>query len=167
VDIYSIARYFTVTGNIHGATNGIADRTAELQQIHDKYLLPEAPRVVSSSTFEAPPQATLETLRRGITKDPVLRACWNGEQRRGDESASDQALMNKLAYWCNANVPAMLAAFMQSPYFAQKDEAHQRKCRRADYLPNTATAACSTLHSTAEQDTARFNQTKKHRNEAR
>jgi len=64
--------------------------------------------------------------------------------------------MNKLAYWCNAAPSAMIAAFLQSPYFAQKNEAHQRKCHRADYLPNTVKAACATLHSTAQEDTARY-----------
>ncbi|MCL2343062.1 MAG: hypothetical protein FWC62_04070, partial [Firmicutes bacterium] len=91
-----------------------------------------------------------------LAKDPVLRACWNGEVRRGDESASDLALMNKLGYWLSADQPAMIAAFLQSPYFAQKDEAHQRKCQRADYLPNTAKAACASLRSTAREDTARY-----------
>ncbi len=167
VEIYRDARYFTVTGNIFGGYGRIASRPAELQRIHDQYLLPQLQRAVLPISATAPPQGTQETLRRGLAKDPVLRVCWNGGRRSGDESASDQALMNKLAYWCNANVLAMLAAFMQSPYYAQKDEAHKRKCQRVDYLPNTAAAACATLHSTAEQDTARFNQTKKIRNGAR
>ena len=68
--------------------------------------------------------------------------------------------MNKLAYWCNANPQAMIAAFLRSPYFASKDEAHKRKCQRADYLPNTAKAACASLRSTAREDTERFRQAK-------
>lgn len=167
VEIYSNARYFTVTGNVLGGYDHIASRSAVLQQIHDQYLLPEPPRAALSTALPAPTQDTIETLQRGLTKDPVLRACWHGERRSGDESASDQALMNKLAYWCNANIPAMVAAFLQSPYYTQKDEVHKRKCEREDYLPNTAAAALSTLRSTAEQDTARFNQAKKYRKEAR
>jgi len=46
----------------------------------------------------------------------------------------------------------MIAAFMQSPYFAQKDEVHKRKCQRVDYLPNTAKTACDGLRSTAYAD---------------
>jgi hypothetical protein len=64
--------------------------------------------------------------------------------------------MNKLAYWCNANPAVMIAAFMSSPYYAQKDEVHQRKCGRSDYLPNTAKTACVGLRSTAQQDTERY-----------
>jgi len=66
--------------------------------------------------------------------------------------------MNKLAYWCNANPDAMLAAFLQSPYYEQKDDAHKKKCQREDYLPRTAQAACAGLRSTAREDTARWRQ---------
>lgn len=161
VEIYSHARYFTVTGDVYGAATSIAERTTELQQIHDIYLLPEMPMATLSITPIETVQATVESLQRGLVKDPVLCACWNGERRGGDESASDQALLNKLAYWCNADVPAMLTAFMQSPYFAQKDEAHRRKCQRADYLPNTARAALATLRSTAQEDAERYRQQKR------
>jgi putative DNA primase/helicase len=166
VEIYSNARYFTMTGKVYGGLTKIADRTSELQQLHDRYLLPEPSKAVIPAYSVESPQSAEESLRRGLEKDPVLYACWNGERRRGDESASDQAFMNKLAYWCNANQTAMLAAFLQSPYFAQKDEAHQKKCRRADYLPNTAKAACATLRSTAREDTVRYRQNRE-RNDAR
>jgi hypothetical protein len=46
-----------------------------------------------------------------------------------NESADDQALLNKLAYWCNADEAAMIRAFLRSPHFTQKDEAHRRKLR--------------------------------------
>jgi hypothetical protein len=48
------------------------------------------------------------------------------------------------------------AVELQSPYFASKDEAHKRKCQRTDYLPNTAKAACTSLRSTAREDTERY-----------
>jgi putative DNA primase/helicase len=156
VEIYSNARYFTVTGNVYGGFDSLADNPVELQQLHDRYLLPEPSKSVVPAYPVDSPQSADESLQRGLLKDPVLRSCWNGERRGGDESASDQALMNKLAYWCNANPSAMIAAFMSSPYYAQKDEAHQRKCGRSDYLPNTAKAACSTLRSTAQQDTEKY-----------
>jgi hypothetical protein len=51
------------------------------------------------------------------------------------ESGDDQALSNKLAYCCNADEAFMIRAFFSSPHFAQKGEAHKRKCQRDDYLP--------------------------------
>lgn len=167
VEIYTSARYFTVTGNVYGGFNRIEDRPAELQRLHDRYLLPESTKAAAPAYSVESPQSAEESLRRGLAKDPVLRSCWNGDRRRDDESASDQALMNKLAYWCNANPGAMIAAFLQSPYYAGKDETHQRKCGRADYLPNTVKAACASLRSTAREDTARYLQKARERNDAR
>jgi putative DNA primase/helicase len=166
VEIYSNARYFTVTGDIYGSFARIEDRAAELQALHDRYLLPPPTQQTAPAYIANSPQSVDEYLQRGLVKDAVLRSCWNGERRRGDESASDQALMNKLAYWLSADPQAMIAAFLQSPYYGQKDEAHQRKCRRADYLPNTAKAACATLRSTAREDTERYRRNQS-RNEAR
>jgi len=157
VEIYNDARYFTVTGNIYDGFDRIAERPAELQWLHDQYLLPEPVTTATPTRPAEPPSQEVEkSLRRGLLKDPVLCACWNGERRRGDESASDQALMNKLAYWLSADQTAMLAAFFQSPYYAQKDEAHKVKCQRADYLPNTVKTSCASLRSTAQEDMARY-----------
>jgi putative DNA primase/helicase len=156
VEIYNTARYFTVTGNVYQGFLRIADRPVELQLIHDKYLLPEPTKQSTVHYSVETPQDTEHYLRRGLQKDVVLQAYWNGARRLGDESASDQALMNKLAYWCNANQPAMLAAFLQSPYYAQKDEPHKKKCQRSDYLPNTAKKACESLRSIAYEDTQRY-----------
>jgi len=164
VEIYGDARYFTVTGNVYGGFNRMAERSNELQQVHDRYLLPEQTRAAAVSYLVESAQG--DFLRRGLEKDLMLRACWDGERRRGDESASDQALMNKLAYWLSGNLDAMCAAFLQSPYFAQKDEQHKKKCQRSDYLPNTAKTACATLRSTAYEDTMRYRQDK-YRDEAR
>jgi hypothetical protein len=60
--------------------------------------------------------------------------------------------MNKLAYWCNADPHAMIQAFLSSPYHAQKDKAHMKKCQRVDYLLKTAKSACATVYSTAIAD---------------
>jgi putative DNA primase/helicase len=83
---------------------------------------------------------------------------WAGKRRYGNESSDDQALMNKLAYWCSADPEAMIGAFLRSPHHAQKDEAHKAKCRRADYLPATAQKACANVCSTAAADHARWKQ---------
>jgi putative DNA primase/helicase len=157
VEIYSNARYFTVTGNVYGGFDRIADRPAELQRLHDRYLLPEPSQIlqrVDSARTEP------DFLRRGLAKDTILRACWNGERRRGEESADDIGLMNKWAYWCNKDHAAMIAAFMQSPYYAGKDDDHKKKCQRSDYLPKTAAKACAALRSTAREDTQRYRQAK-------
>lgn len=158
VEIYSTGRYFTVTGKVMGSLKPIATRTAELQAVHDKFLLPDsAQRVIRLPAAAPVPSAAQDRfLRTGLERDKVFRALWNGERRHGNESADDIALMNKLAYWCNADPDAIIRAFLSSPYHAQKDEAHRRKCQRSDYLPNTAKNACATVYSTASADYERW-----------
>lgn len=160
LEIYSTGRYFTVTGNVMGGLKPIATRTAELQAIHDKFLLPDPEqRVIRLPAADPVPSATQDRfLHTGLERDKVFRALWNGERRHGNESADDIALMNKLAYWCNADPDAIIRAFLSSPYHAQKDEAHRRKCQRSDYLPNTAKNACATVYSTAAADYERWQQ---------
>ena len=58
--------------------------------------------------------------------------------------------MGKLLYWCNAHVPTAIHYFWQSPHAQQKDESHQKKLLRKDYLLRTAKAAMPT--STAAID---------------
>ncbi len=159
LEIYNEGRYFTVTGNVCGEIKPIATRTAELQSIHDRFLQPEHRTVsaVPSIPFAEQPRF----LNTGLERDRVFRALWNGERRHGNESADDIALMNKLAYWCNADPETMIRAFLSSPYHAQKDEAHKRKCQRDDYLPNTAKNSCATTFSTAIADYERWQQSRK------
>jgi putative DNA primase/helicase len=164
VEIYSEARYFTVTGHIYGGKRTIEGRTAELQRIHDVYLLPEAERKTAPIT-PPPMQSSTDAehfLATGLERDKVFSSLWAGERRNGNESADDIALMNKLAYWCNADPDAMIRAFLSSPYCNGKDAAHTKKCRRSDYLPNTARKACATVYSTAIADYERWQENRKH-----
>ena len=158
LEIYNKGRYFTVTGNIYGNADSIETRTKELQYIHDKYLLPASPQKVAvvNPALAVTSVPTDMFLRVGLERDKVFAAIWGGERRHGNESSDDIALMNKLAYWCNANSNAMIKAFLASPHYAQKDEKHTKKCQRSDYLQNTAIKACSTVYSTAITDYEKF-----------
>ena len=162
LEIYNEGRYFTVTGNVLGDIKPIENRTTELQTIHDKFLLPDT----SKSVGNIPPTTYSSTnqdkfLNIGLKRDKVFSALWDGERRNGNESADDIALMNKLAYWCNADSGAMIQAFFKSPYYMQKDEPHKQKCQRCDYLPNTAKNSATTVYSTAIADYERWQQGRK------
>ena len=156
LEIYREGRYFTVTGDVFGSPKDIESRSAELQAIHDKFLLPEAAQKTARLPPPLPDGGQDRFLRMGLERDKVFAALWAGERRVGNESADDIALMNKLAYWCNADPDAMIRAFLSSPYHAQKDLTHMKKCRRSDYLPNTAKNACATVYSTAIADYQRW-----------
>jgi putative DNA primase/helicase len=170
-EIYSEGRYFTVTGSIYGGVREINARADELQAIHDKYLLPKTER--NEISFVPISAANIVEqdyfLRTGLKRDKVFASLWAGLRNYGNESSDDQALLNKLAYWCNSEPEAMARAFLQSPYYAQKDESHKLKCQRTDYLLNTARNACATLYSTAKADYDRWRekQLRERRNYAR
>jgi putative DNA primase/helicase len=162
LEIYSDKRYFTVTGNVYGSMKTIETRTVELQVIHDKFLLSDTAKKVvhlSPPTIQGAEQERF--LRMGLERDKLFAALWAGDRRIGNESADDIALMNKLAYWCNAAPDTVIMAFLSSPYHAQKDEAHKKKCQRSDYLLNTAKNACTTVCSTAIMDYWRWQQNRK------
>ena len=160
VEIYGEKRYFTVTGNLYGGNLGIEERTAALQALHDRYFHADTTRREDGPALPMSMQTAEQArfLRAGLERDPVFRALWAGERRYNNESSDDQALMNKLAYWCNADPDAMIQAFIRSPHHTQKDDAHKAKCQRADYLPATAQKACANVYSTAAADHARWKQ---------
>lgn len=162
IEMYTGGRYFTITGNVYGGLATITDCTEAVNALHNRWI--SYPAEAGSST---PPQMRLpvavpvympdtssgkdflaDALRRG--KDKALMALWNGERPNGNESADDQGLMNKLAYWCNCDENRMIDAFVQSPHFAGKDAAHKTKCDRVDYLRRTAQKAITDCRQTAE-----------------
>jgi hypothetical protein len=129
-----------------------------LQEVHDKFLLPENTKppigvIPPTSINKAENNRFLDI---GLKRDRVFNALWSGERRHGNESADDIALMNKLSYWCNTDTKSMIQAFISSPYYAQKDETHKKKCQRSDYLQNTAKNSCDTVRSTAIADYERY-----------
>ena len=156
IEIYEKGRYFAMTGNNYN-DKSITERTEELKTISDKTWSEESPtqNLVESS------QTPDYYIAIGLEKDKKLKALWNGQRDSSDESASDMALMCKLAYWCNCDKESMIRVFSDSPFAAQKDEAHKKKLQRKDYLSRTADAAIASCKSTAEKKDAQFRQNKK------
>ena len=161
LEIYGEGRYFTVTGNLYGDINTVSTRKAELQAVHDKYLLHEPAQRALPHPVPTPSARQERFLRIGLQRDKVFAALWAGQRRHGNESADDIALMNKLAYWCNADTGVMIQAFLSSPYHAQKDLSHKNKCQRSDYLPKTAQNSSATVYSTAVVDYERCQQNRR------
>ena len=73
LEIYNNGRYFTVTGNIYGSERTIGVRTAKLQFIHDKHLLPDVvQRTVAILPHSHISRAMQERfLRIGLERDRV------------------------------------------------------------------------------------------------
>ena len=151
-EMYKAKRYLTVTGRPFGPLQPIRKRGREVGELYRR-LFPDKPPETPQSEAKAVPLLVGDYLKRGLEKDKRFLALWNGERPHGDESADDQALLNKLAYWCNCNAEQMIEAFLSSPYAQQKDEKHWKKsAERKDYLQRTAAKAIQDCRRTAAQD---------------
>lgn len=157
IEAYNKGRYLIITGDRYGKNKGIEERNAITKATVDFYFKagPQDTTVytgIQRDTTAPPP----EQLNIGLEKDSKLKALWNGDRPNGNESADDQGLMNKLAYWCNRDLSLMEAAFLNSPHVASKDPEHQKKLKRKDYLKRTITAAVKSCTRTAEEDHANY-----------
>lgn len=154
IEVYNAGRYFTVTGNRYGERRTVEERRAELAAVLNCYSKtqaePQGAAATSLPTFDS------DKLHTGLEKDQKFRSLWNGDRPNGNESGDDQALMNKLAYWCGKDETVMIAAFTASPHCQSKDAAHLKKAQRADYLSRTAKRAIRDCTGTAAESDAQY-----------
>lgn len=153
VEMYQAKRYFTITGKPFKSAQ-IHDRSEELSRMYKRIFAEERQEQRQNTAYSTTP----DYMQIGLEKDKLLAELWNGRRQSTDESANDLALMNKLAYWCNMNEMQMIEAFKQSPYALQKDDKHQKKIQRDDYLHRTAQAAIVGCKSTAIDNKQNFSQ---------
>lgn len=165
IEIYNKERYLIITGDRYGENKGIEERNAITKATVDYYFRPQGTTeytgiqrnttVGAMDTAGIPMVSTTapaDQLKIGLEKDSKLKALWNGDRPNGNESADDQGLMNKLAYWCSCNPAAMREAFLNSPHTSSKDPEHQKKLNRKDYLKRTIETAIKSCKSTAAED---------------
>lgn len=164
IEMYTEGRYFTMTGNVCGGYGKLAEADtaiAALQQRFSRQDSPTQPTPAGALSWDAEiggssqasSGAGKDYLAIGLEKDSKFRELWDGHRPHGNESADDQALMNKLAYWCSCSAAAMMNAFKQSPHCQQKDPQHMKKAViREDYLQRTVEQAVKGCTRTAEYD---------------
>jgi len=157
VEFYESAGYFAMTGKPYGEIRPMPDRGEQLIAIFARYGNKQEapPQKENTATPTVSPAPVIgeddgHYLKIGLQKDKNFIALYNGHRPTGDESADDQSLMNKLAYWLNCNEGLMRETFLNSPYCVSKSEAHLKKVRdRPDYLPRTIKTATSSTPTTA------------------
>ena len=143
VEVYDSGQYVTVTGNRpEWAQEPLGAGLEAVQWLCDTYLKDEP-----SPQREAPSVAPVafnwqERVELAKKLEPDKFApLWNGNRPNENESADDLGLCNKLAYYLDRDPTAVYQAFMASPHTRGKDEAHQKKLQRDDYLRNTIAKA--------------------------
>lgn len=132
-------KFVTITGNKLN-DNPVVDGTSKLPIVLEKYMRRDTVQTGSAQPTATAPTNTENYLQIGLGKDKKLKEYWNGARPHENESEDDAGLMAKLMYWCNNNADSAIKAFRSSPYASQKDEKHQKKIERPDYLPNLAKA---------------------------
>lgn len=171
IEMYTEGRYFTMTGDVCGGYDKLAEAETAILSLQQQFSKQD------SSTQLAPAAALdwnaeiggnqsgargKDYLTIGLEKDSKFRVLWEGQRPHGDESADDQALMNKLAYWCNCDQIAMIGAFQRSPHCQQKDQKHMKKAVvREDYLQRTAGQAVKGCTRIAEYDDLNYQDRRK------
>ena len=162
VEVYFDGQYMTLTGKrVKNAISPLNSDDAAVRHLCEKYLkkggeVPQRGAQFSAATQEQLGQDWREAIAPALEHDPVFLSLWNGDRPNNNESGDDQALMNKLAFWCSKDKPAMLEAFRGSPHASTKDEIHRKKMDRQDYLARTADKAIADCGETAAEKNAQY-----------
>lgn len=147
LELYDNSRYFALTGNVI-VNKDIEYRQEQCNTIYDKYFkckeLPEVQTAISDNqeirNFENKKYGN-DYLKYIFEKDEKFKNLWYRKIIIKDESATDQAFFNKLCYWLDEKTDLMEEWFYKSPYFKGKDEKHNKKALRPDYIKRTIAKA--------------------------
>lgn len=150
-------RYFTFSEKVL-VNKPLNDCTKQLLIFLDKYMLKSKWQPNKSNNNVSVP-INKDYLKIGLEKDKNLIELWNSvpSGSNGNESETDLALCNKLAFWCNKDFDSIDSDFMSSPYYQAKDDYHKQKWSRNDYKSNTINTAISSCNKTANDNDVSIN----------
>lgn len=139
IEVYDRDRYFTVTGNRYGDADEVTEGQMLLDYIYEEYFSDVSsgsvqmlePLKINTVTV---PADIMDRISKKTVEPSVFTQLWFGEDRSEDESSDDMRLLCRLAPICDYDPDMMAATFLASPYALSKDEAHQKKLHRPDYL---------------------------------
>ena len=135
IEMYQCDRYFTVTGNVYGNYNTLAERSKWAELIYTAYMQDEQQPTIADSTAEQPKQTGFRlTAPQELTDGEIIEkamnaknggdftALWRGDTSAygGDESGADLALCNMLAFWSGGNADTIDRLFRQSGLMRDK-----------------------------------------------
>ena len=162
IEVYTRDRYFTVTGNRFGDANEVIQDQDILDYLYEEFFNGESSgsgfksELLKLNIVEIPPIVMDRIVKRNA-ESAVFAGLWSGEDRSGDESSDDMRLLCRLLPICEFNPDITAATFLASPFVQSKDEAHQKKLQRPDYLERSIAramdyAACNSEDVNAVSD---------------
>lgn len=145
IEMYDRDRYLTVTGDVvQEASQSIEDRQAELEEIYREIFGESEPEPHSNGRRPTLPldisdQDLLDKAFRA-RNGGAFRALWEGDRSafNDDDSAADQSLCNRLAWWTNRDSARIDRLFRQSGLMRAKWE-------RDDYRQSTIDKALASV----------------------
>lgn len=142
LEMYDKGRYFTLSCNIIRA-KGIENRQEECNYIYKEYFkcnnTTNVPVILQNEVLPSKKKEDyVKQFESALSRDKVLNDYWNGKRPFSDESSNDFGFIRKLSYWLGEKIDLIKEYFLESPYFASKDDFHKGKCiLRKDYLLRT------------------------------
>ncbi|UED76080.1 phage/plasmid primase, P4 family [Brevibacillus sp. DP1.3A] len=125
IEVYRHGRYFTFTGKCLWH-HTIEERTNEIQQLFDRYLVKVESPISKKRHSESQPSnrsnSELWTRMFSSKNGDAIQAMFHGELINGDHSATDMALCNHLAFWTNKDPEQMDSMFRESGLYREKWE---------------------------------------------
>ena len=112
----------------------------DIREVNLDYLLDEYMRKVPIKTEIILSGNVDSRIQKALNKDKKLIKLWNmvAPGRGSNESEIDLALCNKLAFYVDGDYDKINQAFIESPFFKSKDDAHKNKWMdRDDYREMT------------------------------
>lgn len=127
IEIYDHAWYLTITGQVYGNRQNIADCQQQLAQLTARYL-PPVENVDIQGQGVAQDRALLERIR-GSNQGDLFTRLYNGDLTGyGSQSEADLALCSILAFWTKNDIYTMDRVFRSSKlYRAKWDAMHGAK----------------------------------------
>lgn len=150
VEMYSTARYVTVTGwRLPGAPPGPRHRTAAIAEFHAQHFSPRPPARNFLDTFNAPivpPEDVHELLERMFRSrhGDRIRALFEGDTSayQGDHSRADLALVARLGHWTNYDRDLMDRLFRMSALYRPEKWDRRHSADGRTYGQLTIDKAC-------------------------
>lgn len=140
-------KFVTITGNVVYPN--------DIREVNIDYVLETYMRKNRNTKTEIFTDLNIDKrIQKALHKDKKLLKLWNtiAPGRGANESELDLALCNKLAFYVDADADKVNQAFIQSPYFQSKDDAHKDKwLNRDDYREMTIEKSVNAIEEINER----------------
>lgn len=142
--------YFILTGNLYKDFDSIIEhREAKVMELYEKYKKVSNVDRITSHTGKSCHSSEINHRLAEALSDVAFRSYYIGERPSEDESSNDMGFMSKIVEWFGRDQETCWSVLIDSPYFRQKDNAHQSKIlSRDDYRQMTYDSCASTIEYT-------------------